>query len=145
MRTSSLIVGSALALALLGAACKESTSSSACGTGTPPSLAGTYTLVSATLAGVTFTSAQGASGTLRLHAGASVSSGTYGGEVTYPGAGVQTDSGSFSISGASCISQNSVMGQPQFSGTFTLANGVLTLSGTVAAQPAGFVWQALVP
>ena len=127
---AALAVAGALAFA---AACTSSTSSNSCGSGSPPALTGTYSLVSYTIGGTTIT---GVSGQLQLNA-----NGTYVANVVLPApTGLQHDSGAYAIQGASCISENSALGNPQFVGTFTLTGTTLTLTGTVAAQAAVFVW-----
>ena len=114
----------ALAAALAFTACKESTSSSACGSGTPPNVVGTYKLASYTYGGNTVDTTQGASGQLRFYAT------TYGFNATFPGPTVVADSGTYTISGVRCMTETSVMGQGATSGTFTLTG---TTPGSVFA------------
>jgi hypothetical protein len=138
-RHASFVISAfALAGALAFAACESSTSNSSCGSGTPPSLVGTYALVSYTIGLTTVTTADGASGELRFHAS------TYGASINVPGTGVLADSGSYTVTGAKCISQSSVMGQPQFTGTFTLSGttsgSTFTVSGSAAGQVVASAW-----
>ncbi|HXY20024.1 MAG TPA: hypothetical protein VEH83_08525 [Gemmatimonadales bacterium] len=112
-------------------ACKSSTETS-CGSGTPPSLTGTYALQSFQLGATTPLTPPSETGTLRLHAT------TYGASLA--GLLAQDDSGTYVITGASCISQNSVVGNQQFVGTFTLVGTTLTLLGSVGGQAATVVW-----
>jgi hypothetical protein len=131
---ASAAVAAAGALAF-AAACKSSTSTNACGSGTPPAIAGTYSLESYDIGGTLIT-APPASGQLRLNANK-----TYGVNLTLPApTGAVADSGTYAIQGASCISQSSVLGQPQFVGTFTLTGTTLTVSGTAGGQAAASVW-----
>jgi hypothetical protein len=120
--------GLALAAALAFAACKDSTSTSACGSGTPPSVVGTYSLVSYTVGTTTIDTTSGATGQLRFYASA------YAFNATIPVTGAIGDSGTYTISGTRCMSETSVMGQGSSSGTFTLsgttAGSLLTFSGT---------------
>ncbi len=126
LAVAALAVAGALAFA---AACKSSTSSNACGSGSPPSLVGTYSLVSYSLGG---TQQTGTTGSLVLNANPN----TYVANIVFPPPiGAQHDSGNYVIQGASCISENSALGNPQFIGTFELVGTTLTLSGTVATQP----------
>lgn len=118
---------------VIAAACKSSTSSNGCGTGTPPSLVGSYDLQSYTIGTVTISSPQ-ASGTLRLHAS------TYGTDLVLPGPQVISDSGTYTITGSSCISENSLTGQPQFTGTFTLVGTTFTITGSAGGQTVAAVW-----
>ena len=136
---SHVAAGLALAGALAFAACKESTSSNACGTGTPPSVAGTYKLASYTLGGTTIDTTQGATGQLRFHTA------LYGFNATLPGPTVIVDSGSYTISGIKCMSEVSVLNTGvTISGTFTLsgatAGSIFTFQGTSAATgPVAFI------
>ncbi len=125
LAVAALSVAGALAFV---AACKSSTSSNACGSGSPPSLVGGYSLISYTLGGSQQT---GTTGTLQLNANPD----TYVANIVFPAPiGPQHDSGTYVIQGASCISENSALGNPQFTGTFELVGTTLTLTGTVATQ-----------
>lgn len=131
----------AMAGALAIAACSSSTTGNSCGSGTAPSLVGTYALVSYTIGLTTVTTADGATGQLRFHAS------TYGAGISIPTAGgpeVIADSGSYTVTGSKCISQNSITGQPTFSGTFTLSGtttgAVFTVNGSAAGQVVASVW-----
>ncbi len=128
-RLSLAVAALAVAAALgFAAACKSSTSSNACGSGSPPSLVGSYSLVSYSLAGTPQT---GTTGTLQLNSNPD----TYVANIVFPPpVGAQHDSGTYVIQGASCISENSALGNPQFVGTFELVGTTLTLTGTVALQ-----------
>jgi len=136
--TSFVVPALALSAGLAFAACESSTSSNSCGSGTAPSLVGTYALVSYTIGLTTVTTADGATGQLRFHAS------TYGASITVPLTGSIADSGSYTVTGSKCISQNSLTGQPQFSGTFTLSGtttgAVFTVSGSAAGQVVASVW-----
>ena len=128
----------ALAAALAFAACKDSTGSSACGSGTAPSLVGTYKLASATLGTTSIDTTMGASGQLRFYAS------TYAFTVTVPLSAPVADSGTYSVNGVRCISESSVLGQGSSSGTFTLsgttAGSIFNFTGTnTLAGAIGFV------
>ncbi len=129
----------ALAAALgLAAACKSTPSGNNCGSGgAPPNLVGTFSLLSYTL-GSTTIPAPPASGTLRFHAS------TYGVNLSIPTGtgGNQTiiDSGTYAIVGSTCIQESSVMGQPQFTGSFEVIADTLHVSGTAGGQIAASVW-----
>jgi len=141
MGVRSWIAAAALATGALGFAyaCKSTTSSN-CGSGSPPSLAGTYALESYTI-GTTTLTAPTVTGTLHFYTS------LYGVVLSLPngtgGTTVETDSGSYTIMGASCIEQSSVLGQPQFSGTFsyTAADSTLQVTGSAAGQVAASVWK----
>lgn len=130
------------ALAAVGAlafaaACKSSTSNNCGNGGTPPSLVGTYNLFSFTLGPLTST-APPAGGTLRFYAD------QYGYDVAIPVSDSTrhfSDSGSYNIVGASCIQEFSVLGNPQFSGSFQLQGGNLRLSGTDGSEVAASLWK----
>jgi hypothetical protein len=131
LTTSVVPVGIALAGALAFAACKDTTSASACGNGTPPSVAGTYKLASYTLGTSTVDTTMGASGQLRFWAT------TYGFNATLPVVGPIADSGTYTISGSKCMSEASVLQQGSTSGTFTLSGttpgSIFTFAGTNTA------------
>ncbi len=136
--SASLLVAAVAATAAI--ACSSSTSSNSCGSGTPPVVVGTYSLISYTVGGTTVTNTQGATGQLRFYTS------TYGFNVTIPGPTTVVDSGNYSITGTKCMSQASVMGQGSSTGTFTLsgttAGSVLTFSGTNSlVGPVGFAGQ----
>ena len=115
------------------AACTSSTSASACGSGTPPVIVGTYALQSYDVGG---TLVSPASGQLRLNA-----NDTYAATVFLPQpTGTIADSGTYTIRGASCIDQNSVLGQPQFVGTFTLVGTTLAVTGAAGGEAVTSVW-----
>jgi len=127
--TRSVVVpGVALAAALAVAACKGSTGTDACGSGTAPSLVGTYKLASATLGSTSIDTTIGASGQLRFYAS------TYAFTVTVPPSAPIPDTGTYSISGVRCISETSVAGRGFSSGTFTLsgttAGSIFSFTGT---------------
>jgi len=142
-RSSVSLAGAALAVAgalWVAAACSSSTDNNNCGSGTPPSLVGTYALESYTLGTSTIT-APTATGTLRFYTS------LYGVTLNLPngtgGMTVVTDSGSYSVMGASCINESSVLGQPQFTGTFTYtaSDSALQVTGTAAGQVAASIWK----
>ncbi len=132
MRVKPSFAAALLAAGALGLvfACKSTTSNN-CGSGTPPSLVGTYTLQSLTLGVSTPLTSPQETGTLRFHAT------TYG--VDLSGALVQSDTGSYAITGSSCISQNSAITAP-FIGTFTLVNTTLSVAGTQGGQAVASIW-----
>jgi len=141
-RSSVSLAGAALAVAgalWVAAACSSSTSNN-CGSGAPPSLVGTYALESYTLGTSTIT-APTATGTLRFYTS------LYGVTLNLPngtgGTTVVTDSGSYTVMGSSCINESSVLGQPQFSGTFTYtaSDSALQVTGTAAGQVAASIWK----
>ena len=119
--------GLALAAVLAIAACKDTTTNS-CGSGTAPSVAGTYKLISYTAGGATVDTTMGASGQLRFYATA------YAFNATLPVVGALADTGSYVISGTKCMSETSVTGQGSSTGTFTLSGttpgSVFTFAGT---------------
>jgi hypothetical protein len=135
-------------LALIAAAgilaCSSSTGSSGGGgncTGTTPALNGTYALLSYTYGGQTI-QAPPASGTLALSADT-----LYSAHIDIPSPPAPTpqaifDSGKVSLTGANCISQSSYVGNPQFTGTYTLSNtGVLSVTGSAAGITIANTWQ----
>ena len=130
--TAWLVAAAASAGALAMAYACTSSTENGCGSGTPPSLVGTYTLVSFQLGAATPLTPPTETGALRLHAT------TYGADLA--GLLAQTDSGTYAITGASCISQNSVVGNQQFTGTFSLVGTTLTLLGNVGGQAATVIW-----
>ncbi len=142
--TWSVLPALALAGALVYTACSSSSTESSCGSGTPPSLAGTYSLVSAQFGSSTFNAAQGDSGVLTFTATRYTFS-IFAPNPAPPPAKlpVLADSGTYTISGAKCISESSASGLPQFTGTFTLsgttAGSTFSVSGSAAGQPVSFV------
>ncbi len=130
---AALAVASAAVLAF---ACKSSPTSSNCNGngGVAPSLVGSWSLVSITLGTNTFTYPT-ASGTLTFTAT------RYDASVNLPGPVTQVDSGTYKVVGSSCIAEyTEVAGNPQFSGSFTLADSVLSVSGTAGGQVVANVW-----
>ncbi|HVO36412.1 MAG TPA: hypothetical protein VMT21_12645 [Gemmatimonadales bacterium] len=127
LTTSFVAPGLALAAVLAIAACKDTTTNS-CGSGTAPSVAGTYKLISYTAGGNTVDTLMGASGQLRFYAT------TYGFNATLPVVGALADSGNYVISGTKCMTETSLMGQGSTTGTFTLSGttpgSVFTFTGT---------------
>jgi hypothetical protein len=124
---------------VFAAACKSSTANNCGNGGTPPSLVGTYSLLSYTL-GTTTVVSPAASGQLRFYAFA------YGVNLSLPsGTGVNqsfTDSGTYNIVGASCLQEFSVLGNPNFSGSFQLhADSTFHVSGTTGSQVAASLWK----
>lgn len=112
----------------VAAACSSTTSDGTCGSGTPPSVVGTYKIASYTLGTTALDTLQGLSGQLRFYASA------YGFNVTIPVQGAIADSGTYTISGVRCMSETSVAGSGSTTGTFTLngttAGSVFTFAGT---------------
>ena len=141
MRSKSLAVAAvASAGALVFAlACKSSTENN-CPSGTAPSLVGTYALLSYTIGTNTIT-APPASGTLHFYTT------LYGVSLSIPngvgGFTVISDSGTYTVIGASCIQENSVLGQPQFAGSFYVnsADSTFRVTGSAAGQPAASTWK----
>jgi hypothetical protein len=127
----------------LGAAafigCSESTGSGGnCGSGTPPSVVGTYKLARYTLGANTVDTTQGASGQLRFYAA------NYAFNATIPVTGAVVDSGSYTITGIRCMSEVSVLNPGTSSGEFTLSGttpgSVFTFAGTnTIVGPVGFI------
>jgi hypothetical protein len=134
---AALALGGALGLAW---SCKSTTSNNCGNGGTPPNLVGNYTLLSYTI-GPSTIPAPPASGSLRFHVS------TYGVDLSIPtGTGNQViaDSGTYSIVGSSCIQELSVLGNPQFSGSFELhADSTFHVSGTAGGQVAASVWKKM--
>jgi hypothetical protein len=118
--------------AAAGAAAACGSSTETC-TGTPPNIVGTYDLVSYTLGGVTL-GPPTETGELRIHAS------TYG--ISLAGATALADSGTYTQCGSSGISQSSVLGLPQFTGTAILVNDTLSVAGTAAGTSVSSVWSA---
>jgi hypothetical protein len=122
------------------AACASTPTGNNCGSGgTPPSLVGTYSLLSYTL-GTTTVNSPAASGQLRFYAFA------YGVNLSLPsGTGVNqpsSDSGTYNIVGTTCLQEFSVMGNPNFSGSFQLrADSTFHVSGTTGSQVAASLWK----
>ena len=131
LRMSCVASGALLAGALALAACTDSTSSNACGSGTAPVVVGTYKLASYTLGASTIDTAQGASGQLRFYTS------TYGFNLTIPIQGAISDSGTYAISGARCMSEVSVQNPGTTTGTFSLSGttpgSIFTFAGTNSA------------
>ncbi len=140
--TSSVGFGAALAAVLAFATCKESTSNS-CGSGTPPSLVGTYAMVSYSL-GVNTIPVPPASGSLVFTATRYTATISYPNPSPPPTTATVVDSGTYAVTGTKCISQTSETGQPQFTGTFTLssqaAGGTLSVEGMAGGVSASSVW-----
>lgn len=140
MRLTKSVVASLIAVAgaLAVAACKDSTSSDACGSGTAPVVAGTYKLASYTLGTSTIDTTQGASGQLRFYTS------TYGFSLTIPIQGTISDSGAYTINGIRCMSEVSVQNLGTTTGTFSLSGttpgSIFTFAGTNSAVGAlGFI------
>lgn len=124
----------ALGLMALAAACKSTPTGNNCGNGgTAPSLIGTYSLLSYTIGTNTIT-APPAAGQLRFYAA------LYGVSLSIPngsgGFDTVNDSGSYTIIGASCIQENSALGNPQFAGSFYVNNtdSTFRVTGSAAGQ-----------
>jgi len=114
-------------------ACSKDTTSTTCASGSPANLVGSYDLLSYTIGPSTYTSPP-AIGNLRLHAG------TYGVDVTLPGPQIISDSGTYVLTGADCISQTSLFGYAPFVGTYSLQSGILTLGGTASGTVVSNIW-----
>jgi len=119
--------------------CSESMGSGGnCGSGTAPSVAGTYKLARYTLGSNTVDTLQGATGQLRFYAA------NYAFNATIPGTGAIADSGSYTITGIRCMSEVSVLNPGTSTGEFTLSGttpgSVFTFAGTnTIVGPVGFV------
>ena len=128
LRISYVASGALLAGALAFTACNDTTSSGPCGSGTPPSVVGTYKLASYTLGTNTIDTTEGASGQLRFYTS------NYAFNATIPVTGAIGDSGTYAISGVRCMSETSVLGEGSSTGTFTLTGtttgSVFTFTGT---------------
>lgn len=129
-RSSGSVLVAAVLAAGVFASCKSSTN--AC-SGTPANLVGNYNLVSYTT-GSTTIPAPAASGELRFHASA------YGVDLVLPGPTAISDSGTYTQCGSTGISESSVLGLPQFTGTYVLRNDTLSVTGTAAGTAAANVW-----
>lgn len=121
------VAAAALAAAGLGmVSCASSpVNTNNCGSGAPPSLVGTYALSSYTFGSAVYT-APPASGALWL------TSSTYADTLVIPvrlGDSTVADHGTYQILGASCTLWQSLAGQRDFTGSFTLktAQGLTTL------------------
>lgn len=130
----------ALATSAVVAACSSSSDNS-CGSGTPPSLAGSWALRAFTLGATTIT-APPASGELRIHE-ASATNGRYAIDYDLGVGGPQFDSGNYVLTGQHCMSQSSLVNatQPQFTGTYTLTNAdSLAVTGSAGGQTVNNYW-----
>ena len=135
-RTSFVVPAFALAAGLVFAACESSSNTSACGSGTPPSLVGTYDLVSAMFGPQTYGPPD--------YSGSLVFTSTrYKFTVLQQDVTVLADSGTYTVTGSKCIGENSDTGLPQFSGTFALSGtapgATLTVTGAAATVSVTFV------
>ncbi len=97
--------------------------------GQAANLVGTYDLLAYDTGGTTFVPPQ-ATGVLRLHTA------TYGLSIVLPGPATVSDTGTYSVCGASGFNQQSLAGQAQFSGVYILVGDTLSLSG----RSAGSIW-----
>ncbi len=130
----------ALATSAVVAACSSS-SDNTCGSGTPPSLAGSWDLRAFTIGTATVPSPP-ATGELRIHE-ASATNGTYAINYDLGVGGPQFDSGTYALTGQHCMSQSSLVNatQPQFVGTYTLTNAdSLAVTGTAGGQTIDNYW-----
>jgi hypothetical protein len=127
----------ALATAAFFTACKNSTGSP-CASGSPRNLVGTYAELSYTIGANTVAGSSVASGQLRLYATA------YGFNAVIPttsgGTQAFADSGTYALSGASCIAWTSVLGQPVLTGTYTVVVDTLAVTGTAATETVSNLW-----
>jgi hypothetical protein len=150
MRLSVTVVGAGVAFAsALAFACKSS--SNPCPGTQALSLAGNYSLASYTL-GATTIPVPPASGTLKFGSSSSSGGGKYNFTVSYPNPSppptttTVVDSGTYVLTGSSCISETSLTGQPSFSGDYTLSaafpssGSTFSVKGTAAGQSVGSVW-----
>jgi len=130
-----------LASAAVVAACSSSSDNS-CGSGTPPSLAGSWDLRAFTLGGTTVP-APPATGELRIHE-ANATTGTYAINYDLTGSSPQFDSGNYVLTGQHCMSQSSLVNasQPQFVGTYTLTNAdSLAVTGSAGGLTVDNYWK----
>lgn len=142
-RFSSLKVAAvvAVAAAAVVAACSSSSDNS-CGSGTPPSLAGSWGLRTFII-GTTTVPAPPASGELRIYAG-TATTGLYAINYDLTGSSPFFDSGTYTLTGQHCMSQSSLVNgtQPDFVGTYTLTNGdSLAVTGSAAGQTIANYWK----
>ncbi len=129
MSDSRLSFGIALAVAgalACVAGCKSSTENS-CGSGTPPSLVGTYNLQSLIVSGTPITPE---TGTLQFLTSTFT--------IDMSGSYVFADTGSYVVSGSRCLSENGR--NSQFIGTFSLVGTTLSVSGSYTSQAVTSVW-----
>jgi len=131
----------ALATSAVVAACSSSSDNS-CGSGTPPSLAGSWDLRAFTV-GATTVPSPPASGELRIYE-VTATTGTYAIDYDLGVGGPQYDSGSYTLTGQHCMSQSSLVNanQPQFVGTYTLTNSdSLAVTGAAGGQTIANFWK----
>ena len=133
--TSARLAGvAALTAIVVAAACGGSDNSGpSCGSGSPPNLAGNYTLISYKVGGNTV---PGASGDLLLYQAAG-GAGPYAADLHLLGNEV-VDSGTYTLTGSTCIKQESVSGNGTTSGTYTQEGD--TVSVTANNTEAGNVF-----
>jgi hypothetical protein len=143
MTTRAWLAAGVLAAAGLGMACASSpTSTNNCGSGTAPSLVGSYSLSKYTFGSTVYTT-PAASGTLTFTAN------TYSQALSLPTAALDTtanDSGTYLIVGSECIYEHTlVAGNRDFGGTlaFTYPQGdtILTLNGNDSLRIIIGVWK----
>jgi len=143
MRWRWLVVPAAAAAAVAAYACKSKpTAPDPCGTGTPPSLVGSYTFESYKVGTQTFTQAS-ASGSLRFTDTSYVQ--IYTLPIAHGGLdSTFSDTGSYFVTGVRCISQFSRVDTTHFSGTFTLVTTSVqttyTATGTNGSLPVTWIW-----
>ena len=124
----------AVAAIVVAAACGGSDSNGPnCGSGSPPNLQGEYTLIIYKVGG---NPVPGASGDLTLDA-ATGGVGLYGADLHLLGNEV-VDSGTYTLTGSTCIKQESVSGNGTTSGTYTQEGD--TVSVTANNTQAGNVF-----
>lgn len=120
-----------VALAVVaGIAAGCSVNSSDC-KGQASELVGTYDLLAYDVGSTTYQPPD-ASGVLRLHAS------TYSLAIVLPGPSAVSDTGTYTVCGATGFDQQSLTGRAQFSGIYILAGDTLSLAG----QTAGSIWLA---
>jgi hypothetical protein len=135
-----VVAAAVLVSAAVVAACSSSSDNS-CGSGTPPSLAGSWNLRAFTLGTATVPSPP-ATGELRIHE-ANATTGKYAIDYDLGVGGPQFDSGNYTLTGQHCMSQSSLVNasQPQFVGTYTLTNAdSLAVTGTAGGQTVNNYW-----
>jgi hypothetical protein len=146
MRSKRLLVPAVAAAAVAAFACKSKpTAPDPCGTGTPPSLVGSYSFQSYKLGTRTFTEPS-SYGSLRFTDTSYVQTYTlpiaqFGLDSTF------SDTGSYYITGERCISQFSHVDTTHFSGTFTLVTTSVqttyTATGTNGSEPVTWIWSKI--
>jgi hypothetical protein len=138
-----VVAAAVLVSAAVVAACSSSSDNS-CGSGTPPSLAGAWDLLTYTVGVTTLPAPDQVTGLLQINGAAT---GTYSINITLAADPTHpiVDNGTYTLTGQHCMSQTSANGLPQFTGTFTLSNDTLTVQGTANGQHIANTWKLSPP